>query len=107
MRRYLTSIALMAIFACNPGRHSAGATVDDPQHDGSSYEKAIVIKESSETTGVAAEYKWVGVHYPGAKTEKQALSHSNGSNYDILTIRLPDGTEKDVYFDISRFFGRF
>lgn len=107
MKHILFLTALLTLLACHPGHQSAGAATDDPQHDGSSYEKAIIIKEKSETTGVAAEYKWVNAHYPGAKTEKQGLVHHNGTDYDILTIRLSDGSEKDVYFDISRFYGRF
>ena len=28
-------------------------------------------------------------------------------SYDIITILTADGVEKEVYFDISRFFGKF
>jgi len=78
----------------------------DGERDGSSYEKAIVILETTETVGVHAEYKWLSENYPRYKMKKQALSYYNGKPYDILFIKQK-GKKKKIYFDISAFFGKF
>ncbi|MBX7205154.1 MAG: hypothetical protein K1X81_07000 [Bacteroidia bacterium] len=75
--------------------------------DGSSYAKAIVINEKSESKGVDAEYTWLRLHYPGCKVERQALVFENKKPYDLLYIITREGEKKTVYFDISNFFGKF
>ncbi len=75
--------------------------------DGSSYETAIVIKEKNESTGVAAEYKWLKANYPGYTLSRQSLQHKNGKSYDVMDIVTKDGEEKKIYFDITGFFGKF
>ena len=86
---------------------SSGNPSDNAANDGSSYEKAIVIEETSETKGVSAEYAWLKKQYPGHKVISQSLSQKGGKPYDILRIETADGTKKEVYFDISNFFGKF
>ena len=75
--------------------------------DGSSFDNAIVIQEKSEGTGVDAEYKWLAKNYPGYTFISQSLSYHNKKPYDILSIKTSDGEKKDVYFDISNFYGKF
>jgi len=75
--------------------------------DGSSFEKAVIIKGATEETGVHEEYEWVAKHYPDYKRRKQSLSSQNGKRYDVLGITTKDGKDLDVYFDISDFFGKF
>jgi len=104
-------VAIMA--ACSSSKHSTSAsnitaqTADIPSADGSSFEKAIVIQEKSETTGVSAEYKWLREHYPGYKSKGQSLMNHDKKPYDVLSIVTADGTDKKVYFDISNYFGKF
>ena len=107
-------IAIMSLAAaCSSSRHSTlpapspTAPSGRSSGDGSSYATAIVIREKSETSGVAAEYQWIRVHYPGSKNGGQALVYNNKIPYDVLTITTEDGTKKDVYFDISNFFGKY
>jgi predicted Zn-dependent protease len=76
-------------------------------NDGSSYEKAIFIKETSEKTGVTAEYSWLRDKYPGYKSNGQALQYHDKRPYDIIHIITSDGKPMDVYFDISGFYGKF
>ncbi len=76
-------------------------------NDGSSFEKAIVIKEYREKPGVDAEYIWLRKNYPGYKLKMQALIHNNNKPYDKLDIITASGEEKSIYFDISNFFGKF
>lgn len=80
---------------------------DQKTADGSSYEKAIFIDKSTETAGVDAEYVWLKENYPGYQMIKQSLVHHDGRSYDILKIKTKDGAEKDIYFDISKFFGKW
>jgi hypothetical protein len=86
------------------GNTSSSVTV---AQDGSSFEKAVIIKEKSELTGVDAEYAWLKKNYPGHKVKSQALTNHNKKPYDILTILTSSGEEKVIYFDISNFYGHF
>ena len=86
----------------------AGATVSsNGEADGSSFEKAIVIDEKTETKGIAAEYAWIKKNYPGYKMRSQSLSHKGKKSYDIIHIETADGKLVDLYFDITKFFGKF
>lgn len=76
-------------------------------YDGSCFKNAIVIEATNETDGVRAEYIWLAKHYPGYKTNKQSLLQDNGKYYDLLNITTASGEEKDFYFDINSFFGKF
>ena len=73
---------------------------------GESFETAVIIREKSETKGVPAEYKWINKHYPSAKVVSQSLNFHDKKPYDIIKIRYK-GKTKDVYFDISNFFGKY
>lgn len=74
--------------------------------DGKSYKSSVVVHEKTETTGVDAEYKWIRKNYPGATVLGQSLVFHNDKPYDILKIKYK-GNTKDVYFDISNYFGKF
>lgn len=75
--------------------------------EGSSIETAVIIDENTETKGIAAEYKWLQKHYPGYKKKSQSLLHKNGIPYDIITIKTANGKQKQIYFNISNFFGKY
>jgi hypothetical protein len=75
--------------------------------DGSSFEKAIIIHENTESKGIKSEYYWLSVHYPGYKVKLQAISQHNKKPFDILTVFTNDGKEISIYFDISNFYGKF
>lgn len=68
-------------------------------NDGSSFEKAIVVKSISE------EYAYVKKICPECKLKKQALRQNNKKYYDVLYFDK-DGTEVIYYFDINSFFGK-
>lgn len=79
--------------------------------DGSSYEKAVVIKTDRAADGVRAEYEYVA-HECGAPKrdwdlQQQALAEHEGKPYDVLTIKLRSGQERTFYFNIERFYGRY
>jgi hypothetical protein len=101
------------VFSCSTTKKTSEKTGDQYSttatagRDGSSYEKAIIIKEKSELTGVDAEYTWLKQNYPGYKAKKQLASVNNNKHYDIITIVIGTGEEKDIYFDITNFYGHF
>lgn len=74
-------------------------------NDGTSYEKAVVIDEKNEHRGTAAEYSWLKKNYPGYKILKQEVSYYDNNPYDVITIRTKERKAKQVYFNISSFFG--
>jgi hypothetical protein len=76
--------------------------------DGSTMETAVVIETTQKSSaGVQAEYAWLGRHYPGYRRISQALLHDGGKSYDLFELEAPGGQRRNVYFDISAFFGRF
>jgi hypothetical protein len=74
--------------------------------DGSSIEKAVIIKAPSEFVGVRAEYNWIRNNHPDWKLEKQSALNSGGKVYDKMDFRTPDGQHMTLYFDITDFFGK-
>ncbi len=118
MKKYVLLLLLPAFIAasCSSSRKTASsksssamesAAVPESEQDGSSFEKAVVIKDKSETTGVSAEYTWLREHYPGYKSLGQSLLYKGKKPYDKLSIQTADGEKKEIYFDISNFFGKF
>ncbi len=53
--------------ATNPSNNQSTIVASTVGADGSSFEKAIVIQETNESSGVDAEYKWIRENYPGSK----------------------------------------
>ena len=86
---------------------SASVNKTTVERDGSSYDKAIVIKEDRESQGIHAEYGWIRNKYPGSKTRSQSLNFHDKKSYDIINITTANGEEVAVYFDISNFYGKF
>jgi hypothetical protein len=113
MIRILLFLILLSIIAsCRPSKEiatkpSGSNTVSVTDRDGSSYEKAIIITEKNESSGVAAEYAWLRKNYPGYRSKGQTLNYNNKKPFDLITIITSDGVEKTIYFDISNFYGRF
>ena len=73
---------------------------------------AIVIKGAkSSLDGIPAEYHFLEKKYGKQQVDwqlrRQSLMHQGGKHYDLMQIELKDGTKKDVYFDITEFFGKF
>ena len=70
-----------------------------PDHGGSSPQDAIPIES------VSAEYAWLWEHLPGLSLVHQRLTEFEGRPLDALTVRAETGEEREIYFDISSFFG--
>ena len=80
--------------------------------DGSSAAKAVRINMrrvadpgSRQLMGVQLEYYWIERRLPGARTQGQRLHHEENGVFDVVTVALPSGEQRDVWFDISSFFG--
>jgi hypothetical protein len=72
--------------------------------DGKSKATAFVIYESSEGAGVGKEYEVL--RFLGLIPQSQALVN-DGKPYDLMTAADPKtGQKTEVWFDISRFFGK-
>jgi hypothetical protein len=77
---------------------------------GDSPKNAVVIQNvENHRAGVAAEYLYLqqnfGVRDLDWRLVMQALLEGDRP-LDRVTIELADGTQKDVYFDVSEFFGK-
>jgi hypothetical protein len=88
-------------------RTNQNYTSVNTERDGSSFEKAILIKEKNEMAGIDAEYAWIKQNYPDSKLKGQSLVNHDNKPYDIIKIKTSDGKELSIYFDISNFFGKF
>lgn len=102
-------VSLVLITSCSSSKKTAVPVPDnstatagkaaDSSRDGSSYEKAIIVKN------IAEEYAYIKKNCPDCKVIKQALSNHNKKYYDVLYVNK-NGTETAYYFDINSFFGK-
>ncbi len=81
-------------------------TAFDAQRDGSSFERAIVINEKTESAGIQAENTQLTTLYPGSKKISQRYEDYKGKQHEVVNITTQDGREIAVYFDVSNYFGK-
>ena len=75
--------------------------------NGSSKQEAVIILGAeSELEGVDAEYEYIESLCEHFELDSQTFLEKGNEKYDILTVKLPGGTKKDIYFDITDFYGR-
>jgi hypothetical protein len=96
------STAFSKIIVTDTSRHDSLV-----MRDGSSFKKAIIILDTTEMAGINSEYKWIALHYPGYSSTGQALSMDDKRPYDIIYIATKEGEKKEIYFDISNYFGKW
>ena len=53
------------------------------------------------------EYEYLEQEYPQHKFIQQALIKVGDIHMDVLTIETVDGEQKEIYFDISSFYGNY
>lgn len=82
------------------------ATVRYEGGDGSTIEKAVIIRAGDSQAGIGAEYAWLAQRYPGYKRITQVLRKAEGKTYDVHQIESPEGRRSLVFFDITAFYGR-
>ena len=76
------------------------------KEDGLSFATAIVIHAKDERSGVDAEYAWIDANLPRFRHGGQSLIEQNGKPFDVIHVASANGEERDVYFDISEYFGK-
>jgi len=78
--------------------------------NGDSINSAIIIDATNSILGVIEEHKHIdricGTKANDVKSIEQNLIKENQKIYDKFVIKMNDGTEKKLYFEISSFFGR-
>lgn len=75
--------------------------------DGSAKEKAVIILGAKiEFERVYAEYDYLDKKFGGYEFLDQTFIGEDQKQYDILKIQLLDGSSKEVWFDISEFYGK-
>ena len=87
--------------------HRASAATQQQRADGSSQERAVVIHENDTPRGIAAENRWIAQNMPGYRKIGQALIQGQNGIYDRISVIGPNGERKEVFFEISEFFGRY
>lgn len=85
-------------------------TQDDLSPSGASFEDAIPIDAHNSAEGVPKEYEWLEKQFGRRNQDwqllSQALTHHEDRSFDVMHIRLADGTERQIHFDITEFFGK-
>jgi len=100
MKNHFIAVSLMLVILLGTGCRSSMNLPYDTGLEGSSFEEAIPVKS------VAEEYEWIRLHYPDHIFVMQSLVFEKKKPYDILTIEAPDGAQREIYFNISRFYGK-
>lgn len=85
---------------------SVTLTQADVLKGGTSFENAVIMKVERERIGVQEEYKWLAENYPGYANIKQSHVSRGNRHYDIFKIRTKNGQLKEIYFDITSFYGK-
>ena len=74
---------------------------------GSSEQEAVIILGAeSELEGVNAEYEYIQRLHTNFELDSQTFLEKGNKKYDILSVKLQGGTQKDIWFDITDFYGR-
>ena len=87
--------------------HRAPAAAHQQRADGSSQEHAVVIHENDTPRGIAAENRWIAQNMPGYRKVGQTLVQGQNGIYDRISVVGSHGDRKEVFFEISEFFGRY
>ncbi len=117
MKKGFLLIVLLLIVGCEQGGTQTGQTVGDDGWpklkgvsveggDGSSVERAVIIKAPDNVAGIRAEYDWIKKNHPDWQLIKQSVLNTGGKMYDRMDFRTPDGRRATLYFDITDFFGK-
>lgn len=76
--------------------------------NGSALEQAVVILGAENTKqGIAAEKAWLEWKYQGSAKQGQQLTSVEERHYDVISIKLSDGSDLEIWFDITDFFGKW
>ena len=108
IKTILTYLAVLGLVLC--ALHGARAQLLDVSFaggDGSSFEKAIVMKAPDMVTGVLAEHSYIAKHYPGYQRGTQRMEQKDSKTFDIVEFTTGEGQKRTLYFDITSFADKF
>jgi len=107
MKKYFyLFVCLCLLFSCTAKKKTV-ITVSYSGGDGSSFENAVIINEIHNGLGVDDEDTWVKIHYPYSTNNGQATITHDQKPYDVLQLTTRANKAITVYFDISKFYGKF
>jgi hypothetical protein len=73
-------------------------------------EAIIILGAKDETEGVDAEYLWLEENYGKQniswELNDQELIVEGDTQFDVLRIKFPSGKIKELWFDITSFYGK-
>ena len=99
------SVGLIVLMAGSAGAPAALAA-ETATSEGTSIAKAVVIKAPNELAGMDAERAWIKQHLPGYGLGEQRLVSDHDHMYDVFKVHTAAGETRDVYFDITDYFGK-
>jgi len=87
-----------------------GDTGTSEVNNGETIENATIIDASDTALGIIEEHRYIEKIY-GEKDKdwtmiEQRLIEANQKAYDRFLIKTADGFEKEIYFEITSFFGK-
>jgi hypothetical protein len=78
---------------------------------GMSAQDPVIIKAPTTMAGVRAEYTWLQKHFGERDRDWKLVMQSHGHRgeqiIETLQIELNDGSMREIYFDITDFYGKF
>ena len=81
MKKTIIAVALiLGLYACSTSQTTIASNQSD--RDGSSYEKAIIIKAKNEGEGIRSEYVIISKLHPNYKMKSQGTGSKNNKNYN-------------------------
>ncbi len=84
----------------------APRTTPTADEQGLTPETAIPLVGYENTmAGIDAEYAYLDRTYPGWSLMQQATLKRGDRVYDVMNIKLSGGEERDIYFDITTWYG--
>lgn len=69
-------------------------------------EDLVVITAPDTATGIAQEDAYIDRTFPGSRKIGQTLTDCGAAKVDVITIQTPAGDTREVWFDVSSFFGK-
>lgn len=80
--------------------------------DGQTKETAIkIVGAENGNQGIEAEYEYIRLFSEYLEEEiklvRQGLEHDDDKSYDIFLLRFEDGEERELWFDITDFYGNY
>ena len=74
---------------------------------GASFLNPVVIHENDTMRGIKAENRWIEENLPGFEKIGQKLVQNDQGTFDIITLQSASGEVREIYFEVSKFFGLY